>query len=753
MLRFLNAVTGGRYETRDFIMELTGNTVACVAFPMAISGVYDYQIPPVFSGAVVPGMPVLVELRSRKLWGVAVRTSASSRHANLKPVLDIRKDRWTDADTSLIRLYEWIAAYYQCDLGRVSRPFVRKNLIAAKEKTVAVYRVAPGAPRGALSPKQATALQALAASAGELTGETCTALGATPHVLGALVKNGALVKERKAVLREAEELRACAGMGDEGVVLTGEQQAAVDAIAEGFAHDCPPFLLHGITGSGKTHVYIELTRRALAAGKGVIILVPEISLTPQTIARFRGALGDVIAVIHSRMSEGERRDSLDELVTGRKRLVIGVRSAILVPVVNLGLIIVDEEHDHSYKQSDLDPRYNARDVAVMRARLQHAAAVLGSATPSMETYRNASTGKYRLLPLSRRFGEAVLPRVTVVDMREEHKENNWTLLSRHLASRIQAALSNGRQIILLLNRRGFSTFLICKECGHTYACPHCSVNLIYHKQELTLKCHQCGYQEPAPSSCPACRGEQIRFKGTGIQKAEEHISSQFPSARIIRMDQDSTRGRGGHIAIIQKFERREADILIGTQMVAKGLNFPGVALVGVLQADIGLHVPDFRAAEKTFQLLSQVAGRAGRADNLGEVVVQTYFPNEPAICAARDHDFVEFYNRETLEREELGYPPFGKLVRVVASGAREAGVVSLLSSAAAAVRAHWNGSVRVLGPSPAVLSKLKNEFRFSLLLRSQSAGALQEAAAALRKKIRVPAGMRMVIDVDPLNML
>jgi primosomal protein N' (replication factor Y) (superfamily II helicase) len=739
--------------TREINMDQAKYTVACVAFPMAISGVYDYEIPPALANAVVPGAPVFVELRSRKVWGVAVRLKESSDLPGLKPVLEAKTDRWTDADASLIKMYEWISAYYQCDLGRVFRPFIRKNFIASREKTVSVYRRA-AVPAPALTPKQSEALARFPVGGAGLSEKECVeSLGISGHMLAALVSKGVLVKEKKNVVREAEELRVCETGGEYGIRLTGEQEDAVDAIARGFLGRTPPFLLHGITGSGKTHVYIELARRALEMGKGVIILVPEISLTPQTIARFRQALGDVIAVIHSRMSEGERRDSLAELVNGRKRLVIGVRSAILVPVVNVGLVIVDEEHDQSYKQSDLDPRYNARDVAVMRARLQNAVAVLGSATPSMESYHNATSGKYRLLTLGSRFGGAVLPEVTVIDMREEHRENNWTFLSRHLLQRMEAALANRRQVILLLNRRGFSTFLICKDCGHSYTCPQCSVNLIYHKIDFRLKCHQCGHEERAPSTCPTCKGEQIRFKGAGIQKAEEYIVSQFPEARIIRMDQDTTRGKGGHISIIDRFEKREADILIGTQMVAKGLNFPGVALVGVLQADIGLHFPDFRAAEKTFQLLSQVAGRAGRSDNLGEVVVQTYFPDEPAVRAAKDHDYVGFYNSEITARKTLGYPPFGRLVRFVVSGKNGQDALSLISSAAAVVKRQANDAVSVLGPSPAVFAKLKNEFRYSLVLKAASPQVLQNAVYAVRKQVKVPKTVRLTIDVDPVNMM
>jgi primosomal protein N' (replication factor Y) len=739
--------------------------VVSVAFPNALSGVYDYLIPQQFYQRIVPGIPVLVEVRSRRLWGVAVKLKASSGIAALKPVLDIRSDRWTDTDASasasLISLYEWMASYYQCDLGRVFRPFVRKSIINASAKRVTVFRCAEGVPPLiTLTEKQATALGILKSFSGELTNDVCDSLsGITPHLLSALCKKGVLIRDSKTVVRKSEELRVAEDRRayGEDIVLTEEQNKAVAEIREGLHKPSAPFLLHGITGSGKTHVYIELVKTVLAEGKSAIVLVPEISLTPQTIQRFRHAVGDCIAVIHSRMSEGERRDSLAELVNGRRRLVIGVRSAILVPCVRLGLIIVDEEHDGSYKQSDTDPRYNARDVAVMRAHLQGAAIVLGSATPSLESYHNAARGKYRLVSLSHRFGGAVLPVVRIVDMRKEHEENNWTLLSRHLRERLDTTLASGRQAILLLNRRGFSTFLICKECGHAYRCPSCSVNLIYHKSEFTLKCHQCGHSEPAPQACPKCRGEQIKFKGTGIQKAEEMLRADFPAARIIRMDQDTTRGKTGHIDIIERFERREADILLGTQMVSKGLNFPGVALVGVLAADIGLHFPDFRAAERTFQLLSQVAGRAGRADSDGEVVIQSYFPDEPAIRAAQGHDYNGFYKNETGERQALGYPPFGKLVRIVLFGVNEERVKALCDDLATRLRAQAKrpsgGGVSVLGPAPAVWARLRNEFRYCLLLKAVSAKALGEVVCNVRTTVKVPRDMRLIIDVDPVNML
>jgi len=738
-------------------MNMMQNKIVSVAFPMVLPGVYDYEIPHALAQTLICGMPVLVELRARKLWGVAVALKPSSDFAKLKKVLEVKSDRWTDADSSLVRLYEWIASYYHCDLGRVFRPLIRKSLIASTAKQIPVYSVSATASLLPLTEKQKAALDKLVSYTGELTAQVCGRdLGISVHLLDALRVKGAIVKSKKTVSRQPIALVVAetrAGYGDTAV-LTDEQVAAVARIAENFGKPSAPQLLHGITGSGKTHVYIELVRQVLAAGKSAIVLVPEISLTPQTIYRFRQAVGDVIAVIHSRMSEGERHDSFAELVSGKRRCVIGVRSAILAPVVGLGLIIVDEEHDASYKQSDTDPRYNARDVAVMRGHFQQAVVVLGSATPSLESYYNAQTGKYGLITLSQRFGKAMLPKVTVIDICKEHEENNWTLLSQYLRERMAAVLENGRQIILLLNRRGFSTFLICKDCGHVYLCPSCSVNLTFHKSEYRLKCHQCGYEESAPSACPKCKGTQIKFKGTGIQKAEEYIKEQFPEARILRMDQDSTRGKSGHVDIIDKFENREADILLGTQMVSKGLNFPGVALVGVLAADIGLHIPDFRASERTFQLLSQVSGRAGRADADGEVVIQSYLPQDAAITAASSHDYVQFYKSEISGRQQLGYPPFGKLMRVLAMGENETTVQLYVAGVAKAIHKHAAGSsLTVLGPAPAIWSKLSNNFRYCLLLKSPSPKELSDIATKIRKFAPAPKGVRVMIDVDPVNML
>jgi len=728
--------------------------IVSVAFPNAISGLYDYRVPPRLAGRVVEGSPVLVDVRSRRLWGMAVRLGARSEYPSLKEVLDVKDVAHPETFRSHIAFYEWIAEYYQCALGTVFRPFVRKGLAQSQPREVTYYRLGQPAAGTALTARQQSALGSLAGLAAPVTrAELRQRHGLSDHMVDALCRAGALQAQRTAVVREADELRAPAQR--RAVTLTGEQQQALERLAAALPSPQRPFLLHGITGSGKTHVYIELVKRCLASGRGAVVLVPEISLTPQTIQRFAGEIGDTISVIHSHMSDGERSDSLRELMAGRRRVVIGVRSAVLAPLPDLGLIVVDEEHDQSYKQSDTDPRYHARDVAIVRGKLQGALVVLGSATPSLESWRNAQQGKYELLRLRSRFGDAALPRVELVDMNAEHRAGNWKLLSRHLQQRLDETLAAGRQAILLLNRRGFSTFLLCKTCGFIHACPNCSVNLVYHRAGALLLCHQCGHTAPAPSVCPKCRGENIQYKGSGIQKAEELLRETFPRARIVRMDQDTTRRKGAHVSILQAVERRETDILLGTQMVAKGLDFPGVALVGVLQADTSLHVPDFRAAERTFQLLAQVAGRAGRTDDLGEVIVQTYLPADPSITAARDHDYERFAGQELPHREELAYPPFCRLARILVWGPDNTQARGLADSIAATLR-QGNPQCTILGPAPAVVERIKSAWRHSLLVKAASARALQEALSRVRQAhaaVRRKGRCAFLVDVDPVNML
>ena len=731
---------------RDLPFSIVG-----VAFPMAISGLYDYRIPSSLEGKVKHGTPVLVDLRGRKTWGVVIKLRNASPHGSLKEIITARTDHWTDSNASLIKLYEWMAGYYQCDLGRVFRPLVGKGLSGTGAKTVTAYRAVPETEER-LSPAQRDAWRALLELKCALTtAEMRERIGVSSAIIAALRRKKVLQPEQRTVVRESYEQSI--DVTEERIVLTDEQRNVVESVAAYLGSPDKPFLLHGITGSGKTHVYTALVAQALAMGKTAIVLVPEISLTPQTIMRFRAAVGNVVAVVHSHMSDGERRDALQELVTGSRRLLIGVRSAILAPMDNVGLIIVDEEHDASYKQTDVEPRYNARDIAIMRGHFQKAVVVLGSATPSLESYFNAQSGKYHLKRLTERFGPACLPAVRIIDMNEERRNNNWTILSGPLEERMAQTLASGRQIILLLNRRGYSVTLLCKECGYAYQCPNCSVTLRYHLNDCTLKCHLCGYENVAPDACPVCHGEQMKYKGTGIQKAEELIVAKFPDARVMRMDHDTTRRKGAHHLLLDAFARRDADILLGTQMVAKGLDFPGVALVGVLQADTGLLFPDFRASERTFQLLTQVAGRAGRSDNAGEVIIQTCYPQDPAISCASRHDFEGFYETELPHRQALNYPPVARLARLVMEGPHETLVKMEMDKIGAAITA-LKTDVTVLGPSPAVLFKVKEVFRYSLLIKSSSAQQLKTVLSPLGElQKKLPKGIKLIIDVDPVQML
>ncbi|MBN1981235.1 MAG: primosomal protein N' [Chitinivibrionales bacterium] len=727
--------------------------IAKVAFPISIPGIFDYVIPQSLLSVVGEGVIVKVSLRNRLLWGIVVETSQTSSVENLKAILEVKPLFWSESGTTLIQFYRWIAHYYACELGKVFRPFIRNKIIEARPKIIWYYTYAGSIPP-TLSAKQRQSAQLIATVSQELTlPQLIQQTGLSTHMVSMLLKHGVLRRLQKQVLRQAEQF-------DEPNLntsrLTQEQNEALNLIWNEQKNFGKTFLLFGITGSGKTHIYLELAKKTLALGKTVIILVPEIGLTPQTIGRFKAALGGDIAVIHSRMTTGQRRDSIEETLSGNAKIVIGVRSAILVPMANVGLIIVDEEHDQSYKQSEMEPRYHGRDVAVMRGAFQNSIVVLGSATPSFESYYNALLGKYTLVTLSNRFGDALLPKVTLVDMNKEHEANNWSVLSQALKVRIQEILQLKRQIILLLNRRGFSLSLICTKCGHKYSCPNCSIFLVFHTTDNHLKCHLCGFEEPAPVTCTSCGAEQIKYKGTGIQKVEEYLKTEFPGARIRRMDQDSTRTKGAHVSILEQVRSGQIDILLGTQMVAKGLDFPNVQLVGVVAADIGLHVPDFRASERTFQLLTQVAGRAGRSDASGEVIIQTYSPQDHALICAQKHDFYSFYDKEIVDRTVLKYPPFSRLARIIVSGESEAMVRGAICAVAESVTSRSGQStlLTLLGPSPALISRLNKLYRYGLLLKAQSPRILHDCLGHIRRDfLKLPGQTQMVIDVDPVNML
>lgn len=539
-------------------------------------------------------------------------------------------------------------------------------------------------------------------------------------------------------------------------LLHKSQVSALTEIENALAEDSArTFLLHGVTGSGKTEVYIRALRAALQKGKTGIVLVPEIALTPQTVSRFRAHFGDRIAVLHSRMSHGERYDAWRNLRNGRFTVAIGPRSAIFAPLANVGLIIVDEEHEASYKQMDPAPRYHARDVAVMRAHMEHAVCVLGSATPSLESFRNAEKGKYTLLAMPERVpveghDAAPLPTVEVVDLAREYKIRRLPgTLSHQLKEAIKLRLEKKEGVILLQNRRGFSPFVTCKSCGHTPECPNCAVSLTYHRYGNKLTCHYCGHSKRHVSQCPECHADEVSQIGVGTQRVEEELQELFPEARILRMDMDTTSGKNSHHRILKDFGNRKADILLGTQMVAKGLDFPHVTLVGIVDADTSLFMPDFRAAERTFQLLMQVAGRTGRGDLRGEVILQTRRPDHAAIHLATTHDYAAFVKRELEERKELGYPPFGRMANVEFRAPSE--------SAARETARKWTDDlvglkpvVEVYGPQPPVIGRIKQQFRFHTLLKApEEISPMYLSSLVSRVRKAHGNNVRVAIDIDP----
>lgn len=521
------------------------------------------------------------------------------------------------------------------------------------------------------------------------------------------------------------------------------------------------FLLHGVTGSGKTEVYLQAIAHALEQGRGAIVLVPEISLTPQTVERFKarfstGKLATLVAVLHSHLSAGERHDEWHKIRQGRARIVIGARSAIFAPVEPLGLVVVDEEHEHSYKQEE-SPRYHARDVAVVRGAMEGAVVVLGSATPSMESYHNAKRGKYRLLEMKLRVDDQRLPLVRVVDMRAEaRKQKGPPIFSTPLHEAILQRLEKKEQVMLFLNRRGYSTSLQCPKCGYVAGCPNCSVSLTYHRRRQTLACHICGHNAGAPAMCPeaSCRNPAIRYSGLGTEKVEDALTRAFPHARIKRMDSDVLQRKDDYRAILGDFRTGKIDILVGTQMIAKGLHFPNVTLVGIIHADLSLHQPDFRAGERTFQLLTQVAGRAGRGDIEGEVFVQAFTPFHPAIQYARKHDFIGFYEQEIEFREQLKYPPSARVALLILKGRNEE-KVRFSSEHLRKEIEKQTGMMRDLvlaGPSPAPLMRAETYYRYHIMLRTRHILKLSRILGNVASLWTPPEDVQLAVDIDPVNL-
>jgi primosomal protein N' (replication factor Y) len=569
-------------------------------------------------------------------------------------------------------------------------------------------------------------------------------------VLKKLIKKGMVKSTEEEVYREP--MLETVTREEAPFSLNPEQQAALEQIHKALKkHSFSPFLLYGVTGSGKTEVYLRAIQEAISLDKQVLILVPEISLTPQLVGRFQRKLGAEMALLHSGLSPGERYDQWRKVYKGLATVAIGARSAVFAPCKDLGLIIVDEEHETSYKQED-GVRYNARDLALVRAQREKAVVILGSATPSLESFYNAQQGKYHLLHLAQRVGGGVLPNVDIVDLkREKH-----TLFSPPLQEAVAKNLHDGGQSLLFLNRRGFSRTALCTECGRAFTCRHCSVTLTFHAQQKTLLCHYCGYQVPAFPVCPHCGGGTIQLHGLGTEKVEEEVRHLFPRARVARMDSDVMTHRGAHAKLLQALEKREIDILVGTQMIVKGHDFPWITLVGIITADVALNLPELRSSERCFQLISQAAGRAGRGTHPARVIIQTFVPEHYAIQRAKEHDFVGFYQQEMAVREALRYPPVTRMVniRVSSRSPRDAeGAVQRLAQKGEEVLKRLRDEVEILGPSPAPLYQIKGSYRWHLLLKGETVASLQHLSRTLIHEGKSLKGVRVEVDVDPLSML
>lgn len=551
------------------------------------------------------------------------------------------------------------------------------------------------------------------------------AMGYSKSSVDTLIRKGFVEKYDAVVERDPFETRVFEQ--DVKQHLTSDQQRAFEAISEKIhAHEQCTYLLHGVTGSGKTEVYLQTIEEVLNLNRQAMMLVPEIALTPQMVLRFKRRFGDEVAVLHSGLSKGERYDEWQKIRDGKARVSVGARSSVFAPFKNLGMIIIDEEHESSYKQEDY-PRYHARDIAQWRSEYHQCPLILGSATPSLESFARAEKGVYELLSLPNRVNQQALPEVEIVDMREELNSGNRSMFSNQLRDAIQQRLDNQEQIVLFLNRRGYASFMLCRDCGHVPQCPNCDISLTYHKSTDQLKCHYCGHQEVPPNQCPNCESEHIRQMGTGTQRVEELLQEAFQEARIIRMDVDTTSRKGAHEKLLNDFGSGKGDILLGTQMIAKGLDFPNITLVGVLNADTMLNLPDFRASERTYQLLTQVAGRAGRHEKEGQVLIQTYNPDHYAIKDVQENDYTAFFQKEMNYRKIGKYPPYFFLINFTIAHKEMKKVMEASKHIHKILLQHLTDKALVLGPSPAALSRINNEYRFQILVKYKREPALHEA--------------------------
>lgn len=733
--------------------SVTPPAYALIAVAAPVAQPLTYLVPAQMANSVAPGVEVIVPLGKRKIRGYVLETAENTEIQDPKEIIEITSTgpRFSDRD---LQFYRWTASYYHYPLGKALSETVPESIVPSGITLIGLKSPVPSLD--GLSAKQAAVVEYLIIHGHVSAAELRLQVSASPAVIAALVRKD--IVEKTQAIRSSEPVAPLPTRPDEtDIILNDRQNQALKPIKAAIVGGkFSSFLLHGVTGSGKTEVYLQAMEESLRFQRGAIYLVPEIALTPQLLARIRARFpGEPMAVIHSGISKATRRRQWQEILDGRIRIVLGARSAIFAPLKDVGVIIVDEEHDPSYKQ-DERLKYNARDLALVKGRLFGTTVVLGSATPDIQTYHNATKGKYRLLSLPERVLSRPLPPVTIVDLK---KYGGKLPFSEPMAMAIRRNLAAGGQTLLFLNRRGFNTLVVCTSCGYVFRCRNCSISLTHHQplgsqKPGTLTCHHCGYRAKVSDKCPDCQKDSLRRIGLGTERVEEEVVRAFPGARVSRMDRDSITGKDSYQQILDKLGAGEMDILVGTQMITKGHDFPGVTLIGVILADISLNLPDFRAAERTFQLLTQMSGRGGRGDTPGQVLIQTMNPDHYAIVSARRHDYETFYQEEIRLRRPLGYPPFSRLVNFhISSRDADEGAAGAALLGIGARELCRDATIEVTGPAESPLGMIKGRYRWQLMLKGQNMASLHRFTGDIMAlAVRIP-GITVKVDVDPIDFM
>ena len=735
---------------------------ARVIIDRAIRRELDYAVPESLSPRVGVGTRVRVPFRDRRALATVVALLEETKAKGVREIEAVIGEGPTLSEP-LLELARWIANYYCCPIEAVMRSLLPQVIRRAevgwkKQQFIEIGSTVTGETMEALrrrAPRQAELLEELRKTSEPIpVAEILRRLSLNGSTLRALAKRDLVKITARAVARDPHAGEQF--IPGPALLLNEEQTVAFAMIVRAISspEKAKPILLHGVTGSGKTEIYLQAIRETLKQNRTAIVLVPEISLTPQTVERFKSRFSekDDVAVLHSHLSEGERHDEWHKVHSGRARIVIGARSAVFAPLKNLGLIVVDEEHETSYKQEEA-PRYHARDVAVVRAKIEKAVVLLGSATPSLESYHNTLKKKYQLASLTQRVDNCQMPLIRVIDLRQEQRSGRAPILSEKLRSAISDRIAKREQTILFLNRRGFSTSLLCSNCGKARDCPNCSVALTFHRSMSRLNCHLCGHTAAVPKKCPECGQDALIYVGFGTEKVESTVAQIFPNAVVKRMDADSMTRKEAYRETLRAFRAGKIDILVGTQMIAKGLHFPNVTLVGIINADLALHLPDFRAGERTFQLLTQVAGRAGRGETPGEVFVQSYTPFSPSIQFARHHDFAGYVEQELEFRERCDFPPFRHAVLITIHSAHQERGKFSAETLRRKLREALPEEFMVAEPAPAPLEKLSGQYRFHILLRGSAIMRLSRLIRETLEKLPMPEDVAVAVDVDPYQLL